>query len=106
LVVANTSNKRDAEKFVQGMVGGGGTEHLRPLLAAIRHKPEVIFFLTDGQSLQPTELEEVCRKSGNISINVIQFDDGNDGQSEILRQLALRNRGRYKYINVATTDSL
>jgi uncharacterized protein YegL len=106
LVAANASNKSAAEGFVKAIAAQGGTTHLPPLLEAIRYKPEVIFFLTDGQSLKQTELEEICRQSGKISINVIQYDDGSDGKSEILRQLASRNRGQYKYINVASPDAL
>jgi len=106
LMTADTANRKDAERFVQDITSRGGTEHRLPLLEAIKYKPEVIFFLTDGQSLKQTELEEICHASGNISINVIQFDDGYDGRSEILRQLALRNKGQYKYINVATSDAL
>ena len=106
LTAATPQVKREAEQFVRGISAGGGTEHLAPLLEAIKHKPDVIFFLTDGQSLTQAQLDEICQKSGDICINVIQYDDGRDGRSEILRQLALRNRGRYRYINVATADAL
>ena len=106
LIAATPQVKKDAETFVQGITSGGGTSHLLPLLEAIKLNPDVIFFLTDGQSLSPPELEEICRRSGGISINVIQYDDGGDGRSEILRQLAVRNQGRYKYINVRNADAL
>lgn len=106
LVVANASTKKDAEAFVTGMPTRGGTAHLRPLLEAIEFKPDIIFFLTDGQSLTKAELEKISEKSGEISINVIQFAEAGESKSEILRQLAARNRGRYKYINVFSSDAL
>ena len=106
LIAASAPAKKEAGQFVQSIAAGGQTTHLPPLLEAITYKPDVIFFLTDGQSLQAGELDEICRKSGDISIHVIQYDDGSDGKSEILRQLALRNRGQYKYINVTASDAL
>ena len=107
LIVADESAKKDAEEFVQKITHRGLTQHLPPLLEAIKYGPNVIFFLTDGQDLTETQLDEVCRKSGNICIHVIQFADESDQeQSEILRRLASRNRGRYKFINVTTMDSL
>jgi len=106
LITANSSAKKEAEKFVQTMTASGGTSHLPPLLEAIKYKPEVVFFLTDGQDLTQVHLEEICQKSGDICINVIQYDDGHDGRSEILRQLAYKNRGQYKYINVTSSDAL
>ena len=106
MVVATTSAKKEAERFVQTIAACGGTSHLQPLLEAIKYKPDVIFFLTDGQALTKVQLDEICQKSGDIYINVIQYDGGSDGRTEILRQLAYRNRGLYKYINVTTSDAL
>jgi len=104
LVAANARAKRDAEVFVRSIGPGGGTSHLPPLLAAIQCRPEVIFFLTDGQDLTETQLAEIVRQSGNISINVIQYDDGSDGKSQILQRLAALNRGNYQYIDVTKNN--
>jgi hypothetical protein len=35
--------------FIAGITPNGGTEPLQPLLMAIDYKPDVIFFLTDGE---------------------------------------------------------
>ena len=101
LVIANARAKKEAEEFVRSIGPRGGTSHLPPLLAAIQCQPEVIFFLTDGQDLTEEQLAKINQQSGNISINVIQYDDGRDGQSQILRRLAELNRGDYQYIDVS-----
>ncbi len=106
LINAGPGEKKEAEEFVRRITSQGTTSHLPPLLEAIACKPDVIFFLTDGQSLTESELEEIGRKSGGIVINVIQYDDGRDGESDILRRLAGRHQGKYKYINVSTSDAL
>lgn len=106
LIPAGIREKKDAEEFIQGIASRGGTSHRPALLEAIEHKPDVIFFLTDGQSLTEEELDDITRKSGEIAIHVIQFADASEARSVILRQLASKNRGRYKYINVALSDAL
>jgi hypothetical protein len=109
LIYATQSDKLDATRFIDGITAIGGTKHVTPLLEAIAHRPDVIFFLTDGESkddLKPAELEAIERANSfgrGAQINVIQFGYGGltDSESRSLRQLAEQNHGgQYRYINV------
>jgi hypothetical protein len=111
LVFASPIEKERACRFVEGIVASGGTWHLAPLKEAVAHRPDVIFFLTDGEAkddLSPDQLQEIDRANNQFragaQINVIQFGTGGltDPSSRSLRQLAEDNRGLYKYVNVAT----
>ncbi len=104
---ANDTNKTSAQKFVEGIIASGGTRHFEPLRDAIRLKPDVIFFLTDGDendALRPSQLQELTQLNNRIAagaqINVIQFGIGEDRQTAFLRDLAARNRGQYIYVDL------
>ena len=104
LVNAKEVEKANAHKFVEGIVPIGGTKHFEPLSAALRMRPDVIFFLTDGDendALRPGEMEDLLKANRYaVQVNVIQF--GLDGrQSNFLRQLAKEHHGEYEYIKVA-----
>ena len=80
-------------------------------MEAINHRPDVIFFLTDGErqdDLTPLQLSNIERANSRIGqgaqINVIQFGSGGftDSLSVSLQQLADQNRGMLRYINVLT----
>ena len=106
LVFASASEKQRAVRFVAGITADGGTRHFNPLLEAILHRPDVIFFLTDGErydDLTADQLREIERRnSRGVQINVIQFGSGGftDSPSESLKQLAAQNQGEYRYVNV------
>ncbi|MDR1962817.1 MAG: VWA domain-containing protein [Planctomycetaceae bacterium] len=103
LIAATKQNKNDAENFIKKIIPAGGTEALRPILMAIDYKPDVIFFLTDGQL--SLNLDNICNKRGETCINVIQFGSGND-KSALLQELARRTQGDYKYVIVGDLDAL
>ena len=108
LVFATAANKQGATRFVNAITAEGGTRHYEPLIEAIRHRPDVIFFLTDGESqddLRRVELNAIERENSlgqMVQINVIQFGRGGftDSPSSSLQQLAEQNRGQYRYENV------
>jgi hypothetical protein len=108
LVYATVANKQSATRFVNGITAFGGTRHFEPLIEAINHRPDVIFFLTDGESqddLTPAELREIERRNNlgrAVQINVIQFGGGGffDAPSRSLEQLATDNHGDYRYFSV------
>ncbi|MDR0705830.1 MAG: VWA domain-containing protein [Planctomycetaceae bacterium] len=114
LISAVKKNKKDAEQFIADVNPGGGTEPLPPLLMAIDYKPEIIFFLTDGDAtdreFQPNgelalHFDNICKQCKKIRINVIQFGS-NGRQSALLQKLARRTRGDYEYIDVKKFDAL
>jgi len=109
LVFATAANKQGATRYVNSITAVGGTAHFRPLLEAIDHRPDVIFFLTDGEShddLTTVQLQEVERHNSRfgrkVQINVIQFGRGGftDSESRSLQQLAVQNLGEYRYFSV------
>lgn len=103
LVSATKKNKNNAVAFIEGISAGGETKPLQPLLGAISYKPEVIFFLTDGEFA--LNLDDVCQKTGKTKINVIQF--GSDSTpSTLLKKLAERTKGDYRYIDIGQLDKL
>lgn len=111
LVFATPAEKQNADQFVKGVFPGGNTQHFEPLMEAVAHRPDVIFFLTDGQeqdNLTADQLRKIeqanSRFGAGIQINVIQFGIGGiiDRPSAVLQQLADQNHGEYRYVNVKT----
>jgi len=106
LTHATPVNKQNALHFIQSITAIGGTQHYRPLIEAINHRPDVIFFLTDGVEgleLTPGHLASIRRaNSQGVQINVIEFGRGGffERESPLLRQLATENHGEYLYRNV------
>lgn len=106
LVSATPEDKKSAGQFVTAVIPAGGTRHREPLLEALRHRSDVIFFLTDGErqdDLTAAELDEICKMNRRqTQINVIQFGEGSltDLPSEILQNLAKQNGGQYQYIKI------
>jgi hypothetical protein len=104
MMEATDQNKENAKRFVEGITPVGGTRHLEPLLEAIKHRPDVIFFLTDGDeahALSAGQLDKIARDNSLRSqINVIQFGVGTNRESNFLQKLAANNRGQYVYVNV------
>lgn len=96
LISATRENKADAVRFVEGTVDRGGTQPREPLLTAISQKPEVIFFMTDGQF--SLDLDEIGGKARGVIINVVQFSEG--GPLAILQELANRTGGEFMLIKV------
>lgn len=109
LVFASPEEKRNAERYIGSITAAGGTGHYQPLMTAVNLRPDVIFFLTDGESqddlnpAQMAEIEKVNSFGKGAQINVIQFGNGGltDSESRFLRQLAEQNYGDYVYINVS-----
>lgn len=106
LVPATTENKEEAAEFTALIASQGGTNHLPPLLAALECEPDIVFFLTDGQSLTASDLATVRAKSEGIRINVVHFSDGFGGDADVLERLATENRGQYKRIDMRDWDAL
>jgi len=109
LVFASPMEKQEARRYIESIVSTGGTQHYGALREAVAISPDVIFFLTDGEShddLTPVQLEEIERANNRlgrgVQINVIQFGGGGFAErpSSRLRQLAEENHGGYEFHNV------
>ncbi|MDA1016826.1 MAG: hypothetical protein O3A00_20505 [Planctomycetota bacterium] len=103
---ANTINKNFAKRFIARINPDSGTFHKEPLLAAVRMKPEVIFFLTDAKqpALSAGELDEIAKANdGHARIFCIEFGKGGELEDydNFLKKLARQNNGQYRYRNIS-----
>ena len=93
---------------IAGIHPGTGTQHFPALETALRLKPDVIFFLTDGQEppIDERELELLKKLNGQKTrIHSIEFGVGaevSEGANprNFLRKLSHQNGGTYRYYDV------
>ena len=74
------------------------------LLEAISLKPDVIYFLTDGDEseLSPAEMAQLRQLSRNITMHVVKLGDGTvtSLSRSWLERLAHQSHGEYREFNV------
>jgi hypothetical protein len=104
LAFAKDKTKERARRFVSGIRGEGGTDHVSALKLALSLGPDVIFLLTDAEGgFTSRDLIEISgwNKSGAV-INAIQFGNGPRSQSgdSSLVAVARESRGQYIYKDV------
>jgi hypothetical protein len=100
LVFGDEANRRLAERFVAGVAPSGGTNPENALVMAVNMRPDVIFFLTDGQDLSLSAVDRVTRLNrGNAYINAIEFGDGAGKPNAMMLLLAGRNNGKAAYVD-------
>ena len=101
---ATDVNKELAGHEVDRVTSDRGTEHMPALLEAISLKPNVIYFLTDGDEpeLSPAQLAEIRRLAGSLTIHVVKFGDGalSSRGPTWLERLASQSNGEYREINI------
>jgi len=104
LVFANERNKTLAQRFVNSITAEGGTRHEEALIAAIKLRPDVIFFLTDADEpkLWPDQLARINRLAAGITIHAIEFGYGPQSDADnFLVRLARQNGGQHAYVDVS-----
>jgi uncharacterized protein with von Willebrand factor type A (vWA) domain len=103
---ATPDNKRRARDFVATFqVVGKGTNPLPALRQALNSKPDVVYFLTDGEFNNVVSYEQVvaevrklnARKS--VRVNTIAFMSDDEKAEQVLMQIARENGGRYKKVS-------
>lgn len=103
---ATEVNKELAGHEIDRVISDSGTEHMPALLEAISLKPDVIYFLTDGDEpeLSPADLAEIRRVAGSITIHVVKFGDGTltSRGPTWLERLASQSSGEYREINIGS----
>ena len=108
LYAATEIHKTLAKQKIAGIHPGTGTQHVPALEMALRLKPDVIFFLTDGQEppIYESELDSLKRLNGQKTrIHSIEFGvgpevaEGNETKN-FLRKLSRQNGGTYRYYDV------
>lgn len=107
LAFATEENKQRALRFLDSITPDGGTEHEAALKLAIRLRPDVIFFLTDGDDpqLTPQQIERLSRLAAGITIHTIEFGSGpRPAGSSFLAALAAENGGKYVYVDITAPE--
>lgn len=96
LYPSTSAQRAKANKWMQQMTPDGGTQPAEALKKALDMKPDVIFFLTDGEI--PEETREAAKAANRHStiVHTIAFES-RDGET-ILKGIAEDNRGRYRYV--------
>jgi len=104
MLAATSRNVEKIKLRISGIRPKGGTRHIAALQAALKQRPDVIFFLTDANSsLDARELNTVRRlNQSNTRIHCIEFGKGPDlsGEDNFLKRLARMTGGKYRYRNV------
>ena len=107
LVFATEDNRRAARRFVDSVRASGATRHADAIAAALRLAPDVIFILTDGDSgddLDEDELRTLIRSIGGTRCMVVQFGGEGGGRSPRLARLAAESGGRYAVIDGTASE--
>jgi hypothetical protein len=104
LAFATDENKDRAARFLNSITAEGGTAHEDALRLAIRLRPDVIFFLTDGDEpkLTPAQLQKISERAAGIVIHCIEFGPGpKPAGTSFLADLARQNGGKYAYVDIS-----
>ena len=101
---ATDVNKELAGHQIDRVTADRGTVPMPAILEAISLKPDVIYFLTDGDEseLSPKEMAEVRQLSRSITIHVIKLGDGtlSSLSRSWLERLAHQSQGQYREITI------
>ena len=104
MATSNQSNIKKVNDFFNGLAAFGGTDHEMGIIAALRYKPDVIFFLTDGgdpylNQAQISDLRKYC--GGRTSVYSVQFGFGAlPEQQNFMRRLAKDTGGKFQYVDM------
>ena len=100
LMSATAANKERARTLLGEVVPFGGTDHMNALRTAISIRPEVIFFLSDGDMLSDRDAADLRPEIGRTRIHAIELGLGaNLSRVSALRTLAVGSGGTYRYID-------
>jgi len=105
LVNASRSNKKRLFAKLDGIGAAGGTDPAEAFRKAFDLKPDVIFFLSDGQVAKGVTLAKRIRLMNRerahdrITIHTIGFID-NVGEA-LLKKIAAENHGTYRFVDAA-----
>lgn len=104
LAFGTEQNKERALRFLETVEPGGGTDHELALRAAIGLRPDVIFFLTDGDEpqLKTNQLDRIERLAAGVVIHTIEFGSGPKTTARnFLAELAERTGGESTYVDIS-----
>ena len=103
---ATDVNKQLATQEIDRIASDNGTDHRPALLEALALKPDVIYFLTDGDEpeLSTADLKDIAHYRNATTIHVIKFGDGTFTSRTLnwLQKLAQLGQGEYREIVAET----
>ncbi len=103
MMPASPTNKTRVQDLLATIPPYGGTDHLKALQAALALHPEVMFFLTDADSMRREEVADILSWAGKTRIHTVEFGQtGAIGGSTPLQNLAKSTGGSYRYLDVNT----
>jgi hypothetical protein len=98
LLPATPVNVAAAIVAVGSMPAEGGTDHRQALQTALALGPDVIYFLTDEDDLEPRDVQAVTRLNHNrVSIHALCLVPPSGGEMP-MQMLARGNRGAFKVV--------
>ncbi|MCH2149463.1 MAG: VWA domain-containing protein [Phycisphaerales bacterium] len=99
---ARTSNVRRFIRWLDKLIAEKGTQPFPAFsrVFAEQERPDVIFFMTDGEitSMRPDQVSAMNRGGLSTVINTIAF--GDDSSQDLLKQIAQDSGGVYRFVSV------
>ncbi len=99
LLTPNDETVENVSKILDGILGTGGTNHVRALRRAMDFLPEVIYFVTDAESFSKDELLAVTQQNARARCVIHTLDlSGGDEVLQTLKRLAEENGGKCRLV--------
>jgi hypothetical protein len=99
LVPADAVTIARAAQLLADLRAEGGTDHARALRSGLALRPDVLFFVTDADDLNPAEVQAVTRcNAGRTAIHVVELGGGAARPEAPLGRLAAGNGGTYRRV--------
>lgn len=98
LIPATSSNKSRAANWIRSRRPSSTTNPYFALEQALEMKPEVIFFLTDGELDDPAEVRSMIqrRNTSGVCIHTVAFES--EEGSATLQAIAKENKGTFRFV--------
>jgi hypothetical protein len=100
LVPATFENVSQATRLLREIIPEGGTEHLPALRQALFLRPDLIYFLTDADDLNPVDVQALTQlNQGHTAIHAVELTLANRDRADMpMHRLARDNRGAYRAV--------
>ena len=100
LAPATSQARRRACQLLTDLLAEGGTDYVPALKRALALRPEVVFFLTDGDGLRLPQIQAITQLNrGRATIHAIELGNKARASAESsLQILARANRGTYCFV--------